>query len=218
MAEEKNVAAEENVIVLKEAAARDEDYVIKLKKPYLFEGQEYAEIDLNGIKEMTIRDGIDAQKALFNGEEIAAVVMAEVSTSFARMLAAKATGLPIEFFELARIDVSRAVKGIVMSSLNTSGGTENHIMKLDEPYSFKGKAYTEIDLTRIGELTSLNESQAENRMAEEGFAAANVQQNFVYACVIASMATGLPEEFFTGLPLREIMKLKGAVNDSSFFE
>ena len=172
MAEEKNVAAEENVIVLKEAAARDEDYVIKLKKPYLFEGQEYAEIDLNGIKEMTIRDGIDAQKALFNGEEIAAVVMAEVSTSFARMLAAKATGLPIEFFELAR----------------------------------------------IGELTSLNESQAENRMAEEGFAAANVQQNFVYACVIASMATGLPEEFFFGLPLREIMKLKGAVNDSSFFE
>ncbi len=32
------------------------------------------------------------------------------------------------------------------------------------------------------------------------------------------MATGLPEEFFTGLPLREVLKLKNAVNDSGFFE
>lgn len=220
MAEEIKVAAE--MEEQKEAAAtateRDEDYVIKLKKPYMFEGKEYAEIDLSGIKKMTIGDGIAAQKALFNGEEIAAVVLAEASTSFARMIAAKATELPLEFFELARLDVSRAVKATVMGLLSTEKNTENHVMSFEEPYSYKGKAYTEVDLKKIGELTSLNESQAENRMAEEGFAAANSSQNFVYVCVIASMATGLPEEFFTGLPLREIMKLKAAVNDSIFFE
>lgn len=40
----------------------------------------------------------------------------------------------------------------------------------------------------------------------------------LYACVIASMATGLPEEFFTGLPVCEAVKLKNAVNDGDFFE
>ena len=220
MAEEIKVAVE--MEEQKEAAAaateRDEEYVIKLKKPYVFEGKEYAEIDLSGIKKMTIRDGIEVQKSLFNGEEIAAIVMAEASTSFAREIAARATKLPVEFFKLARLDVSRAVKATVMGMLNTERSTENHVMKFEEAYSFGGKAYTEVDLKKIGELTSLNESQAENRMAEEGFAAANSAQNFVYVSVVASMATGLPEEFFTGLPLKEVMKLKAAVNDSSFFE
>ena len=42
--------------------------------------------------------------------------------------------------------------------------------------------------------------------------------NYLYACVIASMATGIPEDFFTSLPLYELLKLKNAVNDSGFFE
>ncbi len=217
MAEEMSVAAEKNVIEIKEAA-RDEEYVIKLKKPYAFEGKEYTEIDLNGVKKLTIRDGIEAQSALFNGEDIAAVVLTETSTSFARIIAAKATGLPVEFFKLARLDISRAVKQVIMGTMNLNGGAKNHVITLNEPYDYEGKAYTEIDLSGVGDLTSMNESRAENRMAEEGFAAANASQNFVYACAMASMATGLPENFFTGLPLREVMKLKSAVNDSSFFE
>jgi hypothetical protein len=32
------------------------------------------------------------------------------------------------------------------------------------------------------------------------------------------MATEQPEEFFTGLPLREVLKLKTAVNSADFFE
>ena len=42
--------------------------------------------------------------------------------------------------------------------------------------------------------------------------------NYLYACVIASMATGIPEDFFTSLPLYELLKLKNAVNDADFFE
>ena len=41
--------------------------------------------------------------------------------------------------------------------------------------------------------------------------------NYLYACVIASMATGIPEDFFTSLPLYELLKLKNAVNDGDFF-
>lgn len=40
--------------------------------------------------------------------------------------------------------------------------------------------------------------------------------NYLYACVIASMATGIPEDFFTSLPLYELLKLKNAVNDADF--
>jgi hypothetical protein len=42
--------------------------------------------------------------------------------------------------------------------------------------------------------------------------------NYLYVCVLASMATGLPEGFFTGLPIDELLKLKNAVNDGDFFE
>ena len=63
-----------------------------------------------------------------------------------------------------------------------------------------------------------NESEAENRLARAGFMVTGTSFNYLFACILASMATGLPEEFFTGLPLREVLKLKNAVNDSGFFE
>ena len=91
-------------------------------------------------------------------------------------------------------------------------------MPLEAPYHFKGKTYTEVDLNGIANLNSMNESEAENRMAREGFMVMETSFNYLFSCVLASMATGLPEEFFTSLPLREVLKLKNAVNDSGFFE
>ena len=38
--------------------------IIKLAKPYVFEGTEYGEIDLNGLDKLTVQDAIDAQLAL----------------------------------------------------------------------------------------------------------------------------------------------------------
>ncbi len=68
----------------------------------------------------------------------------------------------------------------------------------------------------MADLNTLNESEAENRMAREGFVVTETSFNYLFACILASMATGLPEEFFTGLPLREVLKLKNAVNDADF--
>ena len=34
--------------------------VIELKKPYLFEGEEYANIDLSGMENLTMQDAIEA--------------------------------------------------------------------------------------------------------------------------------------------------------------
>lgn len=54
-------------------------------------------------------------------------------------------------------------------------------------------------------------------MAREGFVVTENSTNYLYSCVIAAMATGIPEEFFTTLPLYELLKLKNAVNDADFF-
>ena len=60
-------------------------------------------------------------------------------------------------------------------------------------------------------------SMAENRMAAGGFAPVNTHRNYLYCCIIASMGTGYPVDFFAGLPLCEAVKLRDAVN-SDFFE
>ena len=194
-----------------------EERVVKLTKPYVFEGKEYEEIDLSGLEKLTIRDAIDTQLELF-GVEVAASVLCETTTAFARTMAAKATGLPIEFFKLMPRGASRKVAGVVRNYMNVDAATENHVMQLEEPYHFKGQTYTEVDLNGIADLNSMNESEAENRLARAGFMVTETSFNYLFACILASMATGLPEELFTGLPLREVLKLKNAVNDSGFFE
>ena len=59
--------------------------------------------------------------------------------------------------------------------------------------------------------------RATELLAREGFVVTENATNYLYACVIASMATGIPEDFFTSLPLHELLKLKNAVNDGDFF-
>jgi hypothetical protein len=195
-----------------------EKNVITFNKPYKFEGTEYTEIDLSGLDKLTIKDAIDIQKQLTTKREVAATVLTETSTAFARMVIAKATGYPIEFFEVMPRSLSKQVQQAVMMYLNVDTQTENHVMTFDKPYSFERKSYKDIDLSKIGDLTSLNESEAENRMAREGIISPDNTANYFYSCILASMATGQPEEFFTGLPFKEILKLKLAVNDPSFFE
>lgn len=215
MAENKNITTEgaENIT---EQQARQKIAVV-LEKPYVFEGKEYTEIDMTNLDKLTIKDAIDAQRQLFGEQEIAAAVLCETTTAFARIIAAKATEQPIEFFKMMPRGISRRVASAVRSYLNVDSTTENHVMHLVNPCFFKGKQYQAIDLNGIADLNSLQESEAENRLAREGFVVTENATNYLYSCAIASMATGIPEEFFTGLPLYELLKLKNAVNDQDFF-
>lgn len=213
MSDEKNIQAEAN-----EETAQEERRMVGLGKPYKFEGTEYTEIDLSGLDKLTVKDAIDIQRQLFNEREVAAAMLTETTTAFARAIAARATELPIELFKLMPRGASRRVAGAVREYMNVPTDTENHVMRLAKPCHFKGKTYTEVDLNGIADLNSMNESEAENRLAREGFMVTETSFNYLFACILASMATGLPEEFFTGLPLCETLKLKNAVNDSGFFE
>jgi len=213
MSDEKNIQAEAN-----EETAQEERRMVGLGKPYKFEGTEYINLDLSGLDRLTVKDAIDIQRQLFNEREVAAAMLTETTTAFARAIAARATELPIELFKLMPRGASRRVAGAVREYMNVPTDTENHVMRLAKPCHFKGKTYTEVDLNGIADLNSMNESEAENRLARAGFMVTETSFNYLFACILASMATGLPEEFFTGLPLCETLKLKNAVNDSGFFE
>ncbi|MCM1295496.1 MAG: phage tail assembly protein [Muribaculaceae bacterium] len=192
--------------------------IIELGKSYTFEGKEYKSVDMNGLDKLTIQDAIDAQRQLFNEQEVATAMLCETTTAFARALAAKATGLPIEFFKLLPRGASRRVTAAVREYMSVESRTENHVVTFEKPYTFKGETVTEVDLNGIADLNSMNESEAENRLARAGFVITETSFNYLFACVLASMATGKPEEFYTGLPLYELLKLKNAVNDAGFFE
>ena len=231
MAEVKNIAAEavaENIEEQKNNTAGNENaadqqtrqrIIVTFAKPYVFEDKEYPEIDLTDLDKLTIQDAIDTQRQLFGEQEVAASILCETTTAFARNIAAKASGLPIEFFKLMPRGAMKRIVAAVRGYLNDADGeAENHVMPLERPYTYKGKQYQEIDLNGVADLNSLHESETENRMARAGFVVTENSTNYLYACVIASMATGLPEEFFTGLPLYELIKLKNSVNDAGFFE
>ena len=109
-------------------------------------------------------------------------------------------------------------KEIIKTAEAAEQTESGNVVKLTTPYKFEGKEYSEIDLGGIADLNSMNESEAENRMTRAGFVITENSFNYLYACILASMAANLPEDFFTGLPLCELVKLKNAVNDAGFFE
>lgn len=75
----------------KEGKETVERIAVKLEKPYVFENTEYQEIDLTGLEKLTIQDAIDAQRQLFGEQEVAAAVLCETTTAFARTHGHKAT-------------------------------------------------------------------------------------------------------------------------------
>lgn len=74
----------------------DNEYAVKLSKPYEFEGSTFTEVDLSGLEKLTTRDMLAADKHLSRGGNIS--VMPELTLDYALFLAARAAELPIEFF------------------------------------------------------------------------------------------------------------------------
>ena len=224
MSEQKIIAEPENMEYKPDVKVEGEQeqtgrHIVMFKRPYLFERKEYASVDLGGPDKLTVQDAIDVQRQLFGQQEVAASLLTETTTAFAQALATRASGKPVEFFKLMKKQFYRPVFRYVREYvMGVEKGMENHVMQLEKPCFFEGKEYREIDLNGVADLNSMQESAAENRMAREGFVVTETSFNYLYACVVASMATGLPEEFFTGLPVCEVAKLKNAVNDEGFFE
>lgn len=220
MSKEDMGAMQPIVDITNEALKSRIENTVVLDKPYKFEGTEYTEIDMSGLHKLTIQDAIDTQRELFGQQEVASSLLCETTTAFAMAIAAKATGLPVEFFKMMPRPAGRKVKRMVQDHIRAEGeeGKARNVFWLKKPYVFREEQYEFFDLSNAGSMTMLQESAAENIMAREGFVITENTFNYLYACVVASMAVDKPKELFTGLPLCELLGLKEAVNSADFFE
>lgn len=219
---EKNIstAAEQT----KTAEVKKSSKIIELARPYKFDDKEYTEIDLSGLDGLTIKDAVLIIKKLYNEGELAAMITPETATAYTDALAAAATKLPIEFFQLLPIGASKKVRQTVQASLRSATAEDgddkhdhSHVMKFGKPYTYKGETYTSVDLSGVANMTGMNVRKAENHMEEEDIRAAEKTLNYYYCCLIASMATGKDVAFFLGLPLSEAVQLRAGVNHKDFF-
>ena len=204
--------------------------IVKFDKPYKFEGKEYDSLDLSSMAKMTVQDLVDVQKKLSG--ELASLAAMEATASFAQEMAVKATGKPVEFFKLMSRGKIKLVQAAVLNAMDSGQKADevkaqlkSHALKFAAPYTYegsekgelKGQTFEGIDLSGVGELNTMSESTAENRLVAAGFNPVNTGRNYLYCCIIASMGTGYPVDFFAGLPLCEAVKLRDAV-DAGFFE
>lgn len=97
----------------------DENLIIELRKPYLFEGKTYTKIDLTGMDDMTATDLVDLERQY--GKRYPGInAVPEVKVSYALMMAARAAALPLEFFyglpQREAIKVKNRVMGFLFGS------------------------------------------------------------------------------------------------------
>lgn len=93
----------------------------------------------------------------------------------------------------------------------------SNIIKFKKPYKFEDHEYTEIDLSGIEDMTTAQMIQAERIFERGGAVSALKEMNVEFACIVASMVTDKPVEFFNGLPGREGGKIQKQVS-AYFFE
>ncbi len=72
-------------------------YLIKFRKPFIFEDETYKEIDLSGLEDLSAKDMIQAQRTMERSGSIN--VLPEMSLEYACIFASKATKIPVEFFQ-----------------------------------------------------------------------------------------------------------------------
>ena len=93
---EKNKTEIVNIDNAAKAEVTDEN-IIKLSKTYQFEGETIAEVDMRGLENITANDMIKANKVLQAAGTV--TVMPETNLEYALIVAAGATGRPVEFFK-----------------------------------------------------------------------------------------------------------------------
>ena len=75
----------------------EDELIVKFRKPYKFEDDTFTELDLHGLEDLTGRTLTAIEKA-FNKTGVSSFGP-ESTTTYAKIVATKVTGLPAEFFE-----------------------------------------------------------------------------------------------------------------------
>lgn len=105
-----------------EQETEEESLVLKFRKPYKFEGQEYTAVDLSGMEDMTAGD-LCAVAKLAN-RELGVTPIPEVTLPYAMYMAARASHKPVEFFKGLPPVEAMKLKNLVTGFLYGGDGEE----------------------------------------------------------------------------------------------
>ena len=86
---------------------------VHFSKPYVWEDDTYTGIDLSCLENLTTRDLSDIEKKFY--KQGVASFNPENTATYAKIVAQKATGLPIEFFEQLPINEMLKIKSRVVN-------------------------------------------------------------------------------------------------------
>lgn len=93
-----------------------EDYrIIKLKKPIMFEGNSYHQIDLTRLDDVTAADMVAINRRMTRNGSVE--ITPELTLEYALNMANIVTGLPLEFFDQLPPYAAMAIKGRVTNFL-----------------------------------------------------------------------------------------------------
>lgn len=91
----------------------EKSYIISFRKPFVFEGEEYTQIDLSGLEELTGKDVKEMQKVFFKPSPDN--MLPEFDLDYCTAVAGRVAGLPLEFFDQAPAYVLSQIKLMVQS-------------------------------------------------------------------------------------------------------
>ena len=104
-----NTAPEKIVPIAQDPAAEAESTtIVKFTKPFHFEDKTYTEVDLGGMADLTAEDMIAASNYLIRKGNVSPTP--EMNIEYACYIAARATGLPVEFFRQLPLKEATKVK------------------------------------------------------------------------------------------------------------
>ena len=98
--------------LLPKKEGQEDELIITFRKPFGFEGETFRELDLHGLEDLRGRDLTAIEKA-FNKTGVSSFVP-ESTTTYAKLVATKVTGLPAEFFEDLPVGEIEKIKNAVV--------------------------------------------------------------------------------------------------------
>ena len=95
---------------------------------------------------------------------------------------------------------------------NTAAEENALVLRLSKPYVFDGQTFTEVDLSGLEDATGADLIAVERSLKKRGIVDPLMEMSSPLAAAMAARMTGKPEEFYTGLPIRDMVRVKTAVS------
>lgn len=89
---------------------------------------------------------------------------------------------------------------------------DDYIVKFNKPFKFEGAEYKEVDLSGIEGLKTKDLAEADKVFISTGQVAVMNEMSTGYACIVASIVSKKPVDFFEELPAKEGIKIKTLIS------